>query len=129
MTTIIVPTPQEILSPIAQAIFDKKGFNILGLDARDCATLADYFVIAEGSSDRHLRAVCDALIDSMAARGMIPLALEGKKFGEWIAVDYGDVIVHLFGPSWREVYALEELWRESKIVDLALKTTTSLPDE
>lgn len=118
-------TPQEILSPVAQAIFDKKGFNILALDARECVTLADYFIIAEGSSDRHLRAVCDSMVQEMSQLGWTPLAIEGKRFGEWIAVDYGDVIVHLFAPGWREVYALEQLWRDSKIVDVVLKTAAS----
>lgn len=117
---------QNILPCLAQAIFDKKGFNILVLDARACATLADYFVIAEGRSDRHVGAICDALVDALIQGGWKPLAIEGKKHGDWVAIDYGELIVHLFGPDWREIYSLEELWRDSKIVDVPLQIRKDL---
>jgi ribosome-associated protein len=111
---------KDMLPQLAQAIYDKKGFNILILDARACASLADYFIIAEGRSDRHVRAISNALIDAMNALGIPPWAIEGQKHGDWVAVDYGELIVHLFGPNQREHYSLEELWRESTIVDVPL---------
>lgn len=109
------------LSSLAQAIFDKKGFNILVLDARDLSSLADFFVIAEGSSDRHLQALCHAVLDRLDQLGFQVLAVEGKKHGEWIAIDIGEVIIHLFAPGWRERYALEELWRECQLADVKIQ--------
>lgn len=110
----------EAVNFLAQAIFDKKGLNILALDAREFSSLADYFVIAEGRSDRHLGAISDSIIEAMRTHGWRPLAIEGRKEGEWIAIDFGAIIVHLFSPGWREKYALEELWRECQIVDFPL---------
>src|ERR1700738_4616658 len=118
----------EFLTRLAQAIFDKKGFNILVLDARHCSSLADFFIIAEGRSDRHVRAICDALLTSQNEPKSSPIAVEGKQFGEWIAVDYGELIIHLFSPGWREKYALEELWRECHIVDVPLTVREGLKD-
>lgn len=118
----------ELLNCLAQAIFDKKGFNILVLDARDCSSLADYFLIAEGRSDRHVRSLCEAIADAQNQQRHSPIAIEGKQYGEWIAMDYGDIVIHLFGPEWREKYALEELWRECHIVDVTLNVRNDLKD-
>ena len=106
------------LNDIAQSIFDKKGFNIIVLDVRVVSTMTDYFVIAVGTVDRHVKALSKTVIDSLAAQGIQPLFVEGEKVADWIVVDYGDVIVHLFIPELREKYALEELWHEGKIVDV-----------
>lgn len=119
-------TSIDLLTAIAQAIYDKKGFNILVLDARHISTLTDYFIIAEGRSDRHVRSLCDAVLASLAPLKMAPYAIEGKAYGEWVAVDYLDMIVHLFGPNMRERYSLEELWRECKIVDVPIVVRADL---
>jgi len=113
---------KTVLNAIAQAIFDKKGFNILVLDVRKFSTMADYFIIAEGNVDRHVRAISKAIIET-AETLKVPLwHIEGDKSADWIVVDYGDIVIHLFIPELREKYALEELWKKGEIVDVEIKT-------
>lgn len=112
--------PDPVLNQVAQAIFDKKGMNIIALDARGVSTLADYFIIAEGTVDRHVKALGRAICDELLRAHRKPWHIEGEQTGDWIVLDYGDVIIHLFTPELREKYALEELWKEAKIIDLEI---------
>jgi len=107
-----------LLDQIAQAIFDKKGTNILALDLRDISTITDYLIIAEGSVDRHIIAIAHNVEKSLAEAGVKPVRVEGMSEGDWVVLDYLDVMVHLFTPGLRERYQLEQLWKEGKIVDL-----------
>ena len=109
----------QLLNAIAQAIFDKKGVNILALDVRGISTMTDYYIIAEGTVDRHVRAISLAIQDALKKK-VRALHVEGEKEGEWAVLDYGEVVIHLFIPELRERYALEELWKNSKIVDLQI---------
>lgn len=111
-------TDKKILDTIAQAIFDKKGFNILALDVRGISTMADYFLIAEGNVERHVKALSYSIKDELAELDLHPLHTEGEKEGDWIVMDYGDFVIHLFTPELREKYTLEQLWKKAKIVDL-----------
>jgi ribosome-associated protein len=111
------------LNHIAQILYDKKGFNILVLDVRNVCTMTDYFIIAEGTVDRHVRALCQAIVDEFALRGMYPLHTEGQQEGDWVVLDYADFVIHLFIPELREKYALEELWQAGQIVDVKIDTT------
>lgn len=113
------------LERIAQVIYDKKGFNILVLDVQEICTMTDFFIIAEGSVDRHVKALSDAVVDLFESRGHHPLHTEGQQEGDWVVLDYGHFVVHLFIPELREKYALEELWKEGKIVDVKINTTPS----
>jgi ribosome-associated protein len=110
------------LTRAAQVIYDKKGFNILVLDVMDICTMTDYFIIAEGTVDRHVKALSQAIVDEFALRGMEPLRMEGQQEGDWIVLDYVDFVIHLFLPELREKYALEELWREGRVVDVKIDT-------
>lgn len=114
------------LNRIAQAIYDKKGLNILALDVREVCTMTDYFVIAEGTVDRHVIALSHYLIDELSKHGIEPWHVEGQQEGDWIVLDYSDFVIHLFTHELREKYALEELWTKGKIVDV--KIDTSRPD-
>lgn len=114
-------SPNAILNAIAQAIFDKKGFNILGLDVRTISTLTDFFIIAEGNVDRHVRAIGMAITSKMKELGQMPLHVEGEQEGDWVVIDYGEIVIHLFTPEMREKYAFENLWHEGKIVDLKIE--------
>lgn len=109
------------IDQIAQVIYDKKGFNILALDVRGVSSMTDYFIIAEGNVDRHVKALGQIVIDFLGDQGIKPLHLEGEKSGDWLVVDYGDIVLHLFIPELREKYSLETLWKEGKIIDLNLK--------
>lgn len=110
----------SVLNAVAQAIFDKKGFNILGLDLRGISTMTDYCIIAEGNIDRHVIALSSAIKDSLHQLKWQPVHIEGEKTGDWLVMDYGDFIVHLFTAEVREKYALEELWQEAKIINLSI---------
>ncbi len=111
------------LNKIAQAIYDKKGVNILVLDVRGVCTMTDFFVIAEGTSDRHVKAVAQTVSDTMKKMEQAPLHVEGETIGDWVVIDYGDMVIHLFMPGLREKYALENLWHEGKIVDVKIQTS------
>lgn len=112
------------LTCIAQAIYDKKGFNILVLDVHQISTMTDYFIIAEGTVDRHVKALSQTITDELSKQGRgMPLHAEGLQEGDWIVLDYGEFVIHLFIPELREKYALEELWREGRIVDVKIHTS------
>lgn len=109
------------LNLIAQSIYDKKGFNIVVLDVRGVSTMTDYLVIAEGTVDRHVKALSSTVIDTLAPLGHSPYHVEGERDGDWIVIDYTDFIIHLFIPDLREKYALEEIWKAGKIVDVKIE--------
>ena len=113
---------RKTLSAISQVIFDKKGFNILVLDVRGICTMTDYFLIAEGTVDRHVKALSNGIKDLLAERGVALYHSEGEKDAEWIVMDCGEFVIHLFIPEFREKYALEELWKRGKIVDVEIST-------
>lgn len=117
--------PLFYLNPIAQAIFDKKGLNILALDVRQISTLTDYVIIAEGNIDKHVIAIAEAIIKRLQQLGQTPLYVEGMKTGDWIVIDYLHIMVHIFMPGLRDKYQLEQLWREGDIVDLQIDVYTS----
>lgn len=111
---------QEILNLIAQTIFDKKGSNILALDVRAFSTITDYTVIAEGNVDRHVVGIANAVIDALEKIGERPIHVEGREAGDWVVIDYLNIMVHIFMPGVREKYHLEDLWRQGEIVDLKI---------
>lgn len=112
--------PTFYLNAIAQAIYDKKGLNILSLDVRGISTLTDYVIIAEGNVDKHVSAIAQMVIERMKKLGHPPVFVEGTKTGDWVVIDFLHIMVHIFMPGLREKYRLEELWREGKIVDLEI---------
>lgn len=114
-------TPFETLNFIAQVIYDKKGSNILALDVQGLSTLTDYLLIAEGNVSRHVSSIARSIIESLDERGSPPLLhVEGLQSGDWVVLDYGEIMVHLFMPGLREKYCLEHLWADSKLVDLEI---------
>ena len=111
----------ENINFITQLIYDKKGFNILVLDVKDISTITDYFIIAEGNVDRHVSSIAQNIIDELKTkRHITPSHVEGKELGDWVVIDYLNVMIHLFIPSLREKYQLEKLWDNGKIVDVAI---------
>jgi ribosome-associated protein len=108
---------QTVLNLIAQTIYDKKGLNILSLDVRGVSSLTDTVVIAEGLVDKHVQAIAQSIIESVAATDLRPLHTEGLQSGDWIVIDYLDIMVHLFMPGMRDKYQLESLWKEGQIID------------
>jgi ribosome-associated protein len=106
------------LDTVAQAIFDKKGSNILCLDVRGISSLTDYVIIAEGNVDKHVIALAQTIIEALKEKGLRPIFTEGMQNGDWVVLDYLEFMVHLFMPGLRDKYQLEQLWKEGKIVDL-----------
>ncbi len=89
---------------------DKKAADIVLLRTSEVTTMADYFVICSGRSDRQLHALAGAIVDELRKDGIRPLGVEGRGAARWVLIDYGSVIVHLFAPEEREYYGLERLW-------------------
>ncbi len=112
---------QKIIQKICQAIYDKKGFNILALNVADISTITDCLVIAEGNVDRHVVAIANSVVKEIEEElGIRPHHMEGVDSGDWVLVDYIDVIVHIFMPGAREKFRLEELWSKGKPIELNL---------
>lgn len=112
----------ELLNAISQAVFDKKGANIIALDVRNFSTMTDFYVIAEGNVERHVKAIHNAILDTMEQKGHRALHVEGVRESDWVVIDYGEIVIHLLIPDLREKYALENLWKEGKIVDVSINT-------
>jgi len=91
----------------------KKGEDILVLDLREVSTFTDVFVIMQGNSPRQNAALADAIARDLKAAGRRPLGVEGIAHGEWILMDFGDFIVHIFSKQARMHYALEKLWGDA----------------
>ncbi len=108
----------------AQTIFDKKGFNILALDVRDVSSMTDFFLIAEGTVDKHVGTLAQAIEQKLKEQGDLPLHVEGLSEGDWVVLDYLEIAIHLFTPGLRDKYRLEELWSDGKIIDLKLIGST-----
>ena len=112
----------QVLETICQTIFDKKGFNIMTLDVRGSSTLTDYFIIAEGNVSKHVQSLAKEITEALHAEGRSPLHIEGQKDGDWVVLDFSDIVIHLFVPDMREKYELEQLWTEAEIVDVPIHT-------
>ncbi len=110
---------KELALLAARALSDKKAKGIQALEIADLTTLADYFVIATGSSNTQINALVDNVEKVLAEEaGEQPLHREGYRGGTWVLLDYGCLAVHVFSAEVREFYGLERLWRDGKAVDL-----------
>ena len=101
-----------------QAANDKKALELAVLDLREIATFTDYFVIASGNNERQVQAISDEVFEKLKKAGTAAARVEGYNSAEWILLDYGDFIVHVFLDKARKFYDLERLWRESKRITL-----------
>lgn len=89
---------------------DRKALDIVLLRTTEVTSMADFFVICSGRSDRQLQALTTGIVDELRDEGIRPLGVEGKGAARWVLLDYGSVIVHIFAPEEREYYGLERLW-------------------
>jgi ribosome-associated protein len=102
---------------IVNAVEDKKAENILLLDLRPDAVIADYFVICTGNSDRQIKALADNVREVIKEKfGKLPVSVEGRGDSGWVLMDYGDVILHIFGERERRYYNLEGIWRTANVL-------------
>jgi ribosome-associated protein len=93
---------------------EKKAGDVVVLDLSGLTDIADYFVLASGTSERHVKTISEAVEHDMKEKGIAPFSTEGHEEGRWVIIDYGDVVVHVFLESLRELYDLENLWIEAK---------------
>ena len=100
----------ELEKQVLAALEDMKAVNVRVLDVRGLTDVADTMIVASGTSDRHVRAIADRVVEKSKAMGRRPMGLEGTHDGEWVLVDLPDVLVHIMLPRIREFYGLEKLW-------------------
>jgi len=106
--------PEEVALTIAEFASDRKAVDIVQLDLRGLTSVADYFLICTGRSDRQAKAIHDGIHEGMKKQhGTFPTRVEGATQADWILMDYSDVIVHIFTPEMRDYYRLEQLWAEA----------------
>ena len=103
---------------IVEAAQERKADNVVGLDVREISSFADTFIIATGTSDRHVRSVADSIEAALKANGDPPMGIEGHDEGRWVLIDCGDTIVHIFQQEIRDHYDLERLWSDASALEL-----------
>ena len=107
--SLVGSTPDKIARQAVKILLANKGINTQLFDVSDTTVIADYYVISTGRSTTHIKSLSDELIDKLSSAGISPSHVEGRGGGEWILIDFDNVIVHIFGKEAREFYTLERL--------------------
>lgn len=105
-----MPDAGELTALVTASLEDDKAQDIVVIDLSGIASFADFMVIASGRSDRHVGAMADHLTEKLKAAGMHSVPNEGMEYRDWVLLDAGDVVVHLFRPEVRAFYNLEKMW-------------------
>ena len=111
---------RALLRAAAEAALAKKARDLVALDLRDLDGVCDYFLICSASSEVQVRAVADAVEETLDAHGDRPWHVEGREGRRWVLLDYVEVVVHVFHEKTREYYMLDRLWGDARSVDLGL---------
>lgn len=109
---------EEALRVAARAASERKATEMVALDLREIASFTEFFLICTGANQRQVQAISNAVEEELRKAGKRPLHTEGYSNAEWILVDYGDFIVHVFSAASRKFYDLERLWRDAKKVEV-----------
>lgn len=110
------PTPtatESLLDLILKSLDDDKAIAVVSIDLAGKSSIADYMIVASGSSSRHVGSMTDHLREKLKVSGVKGVSVEGMENCDWVLIDSGDVIVHLFRPEVREFYNIEKLWSEA----------------
>ena len=110
---------KELLETVVKAADSKRAEEIVALDVANVSLLADYFVIMQANSERQVKAIADEIEENVAAAGVQVRDIEGKNAANWVLLDFGDVVVHVFRTETRQFYNLEKLWAEAPLVDVS----------
>jgi ribosome-associated protein len=110
---------ERLARRIAELCLDNKAQDVVILDLEDVTDMTDFFVIASGTSDTHVRSTAERVVQSLESEGEAPTHLEGVTQGRWALVDYVDVVLHVFHPSMRAFYQLERLWSDARVIRVA----------
>ncbi|MEQ8858446.1 MAG: ribosome silencing factor [Pseudomonadales bacterium] len=105
-------TPEALRNLIVDALEDKKGRDVVTMDVTGVSDVTDYMIVVSGSSNRHVKALVDQVVEATTTAGIRPLGVEGRETHEWVLVDVGDALVHVMQPEARTFYDLERLWGE-----------------
>jgi len=108
---------EDLARKLAQLVLDKKAYDLVILDVRGFSSYADFILIASTRSARHVQGVAEAVEEELFREKIEPLGVEGKTEGQWVLMDYGDVVLHLFFEPVREVYDLEGLWMDAPRIE------------
>lgn len=111
-------TSLDKVKNIVKILDEKKAIDIIAIETKELTVMSDYFVIANGTSNTHVRALADEVDDGMNKLGVEVDHIEGRATG-WILLDYNDVLVHVFQPESREYYNIERLWSDAARLDLS----------
>jgi ribosome-associated protein len=120
-TTVISPIDQEILDQVKNAVRaadEKKAQDMLVLRLSAITEFTDYFIICSGNSSRQTKAIADEIVERLKSSDARPLNTEGYNNAEWILIDYGAFVVHIFTEESRRFYDLERLWRDAERVEI-----------
>ena len=112
-------SPKEIAYAVTKALDEKKGMNIKLLKIDKVSSLADYFLICTGTSNTHVRTLCDFAEYTLEELGEPMLGREGHRGNAWELLDYGTIVVHVFTEEAREFYSLERIWADAETVDIS----------
>ncbi len=116
------------LARATNAARSKKAIDLTALDLRAVTSLADYFLICSGTSTRQVQAITNAILDKLRETGTRPLHVEGYDVAEWILIDFGNLVVHVFSEHARTFYDLERLWRDGIQIDIPDEEKQPLAD-
>ncbi len=105
------PTSEKLLERILSSLDDDKAEDVVQIDLRGKTSIGDYMIVASGRSTRQVAAMSEKLMDRLKQEYGIGCKVEGKDTGDWVLIDSGDVIVHLFRPEVREFYQIEKMWQ------------------
>ncbi len=112
-------TSLELAKETVKTMDDKKALDLKVIGIKDISVIADYFVLATGTSSTHVKALADEVEFKMKQIGISPEHIDGYRSNTWIILDYSDVIVHVFTPDAREFYNLDRLWQDGESIDLS----------
>jgi ribosome-associated protein len=104
--------PAELVRA-AELALERKGTDLLLLDLREISDATDYFLLVSGTSDIHVRAIAEHIIEELKKEGVRPGHVEGLQAGRWVLIDYIDFVIHVFHPATRDFYQLERLWGDA----------------
>lgn len=112
-------SPLELARIAGRLALSKKGFDVRVLNLKGLSSVCDYFVIVSGGADMHVKAIAESIDEGLTDRGEAPYHIEGLEEGNWVLLDYVDVVVHVFRERTRQFYALEKLWGDAAVEELA----------
>lgn len=110
---------EEMLAAAVKILDGKKAEDVKVIGIKDLTIIADYFIIANGTSSTHTRSLADELEFRLKEKGLEPRQIQGNNGSNWIILDYSDVVVHIFNKEMREFYNLERLWQDGETVDIS----------